>query len=91
MDPANFPKLKGVHPGWVTDAWPKDIILDRAGQWVPGWKVQGKDGEWYPCGVLCDRQALAYAQRRIPAELQTTRVHLPFHRHDHRLAVAGVL
>ena len=59
-----------MHPDWVTDAWPKDIVLDRAGQWVHGWNVQGKDGEWYPCGVVCDRQALAYAKRRIPAELK---------------------
>ena len=51
-------------------AWPKDLMIGADGQWVRGWEVEGKDGEWYPCGVLCDRQALAYARRRIAAELE---------------------
>ncbi len=71
MDPANFPKLRGVHPDWTTEAWPKDLMRDARGEWVRGWQVEGKDGQWYPCGVLCDRQAVDYARRRIPAELQT--------------------
>jgi hypothetical protein len=33
--------------------------------------VQDKQGQWHSCAVLCDRQALAYARRRIPAELKT--------------------
>ena len=41
------------------------------GQWVRGWEVEAKDGPMIPCGVLCDRQALAYAKRRIPPELAT--------------------
>lgn len=32
----------------------------------------------YPCGVLCDRQAVAYAQERIPAELKTHPYHSRF-------------
>ena len=27
MDPANFPKLRGVHPDWTTDAWPDDLMI----------------------------------------------------------------
>jgi hypothetical protein len=71
MDPANFPKLRSVHPDWPTEAWPQDIILDAAGRWIPGWRVRGRDDQWYPCGVLCDRRALDYARKRIPAELAT--------------------
>ncbi len=71
MDPANFPKLRGIHPDWTTAAWPKDLMLDRHGQWVRGWEVEAKDGPRYPCGVLCDRQAPDYARQRIPAELKT--------------------
>ena len=46
-------------------------MLDARGQWVRGWEVEGKDGQRYPCGVLCDRQALEYARQRIPEELKT--------------------
>jgi len=72
MDPANFPKLRGVHPDWTTDAWPKDLMLDENGRWRRGWQVTAKDGEMIPCGVLCDRRAVEYARRRVPAELETT-------------------
>ena len=71
MDPALFPKLHGVHPDWTTEGWPKDIVLGPDGRWVPGWRVRGKDGQWYDCAVLCDRQAIDYARRRIPPELKT--------------------
>lgn len=71
MDPAVFPKLRGVHGDWTTEGWPKDIILGPDGKWIRGWGVQGKEGEWYYCAVLCDRQAIDYARRRIPPELKT--------------------
>ena len=71
MNPANFPKLYGIHPDWTTEAWPHDLMLGPDGDWTRGWRVKGKDGEMYPCGVLCDRQAVDYARRRIPAELKT--------------------
>jgi len=71
MDPANFPNLRGVHPDWTTRAWPKDLMLGADGDWVRGWRVKGKDDQWYSCGVLCDRQAVAYARQRIPPELKT--------------------
>ncbi|MFH1922901.1 MAG: glycoside hydrolase [Planctomycetota bacterium] len=71
MNPANFPNLRGVHPDWTTEAWPDDLMLGPDGDWTRGWRVKGKDGQWYPCGVLCDRQAVEYARRRIPAELET--------------------
>jgi hypothetical protein len=71
MDPANFPHLSGVHPDWTTEAWPNDIMIGSQGDWIKGWEVQGKDGRWYACGVLCDRLAPDYARRRIPADLAT--------------------
>ena len=71
MDPAIFPKLRGVHPDWPTEAWPHDIIVDATGRWVPGWRVRGRDDQWYPCGVLCDSRALDYARKRILPELAT--------------------
>jgi hypothetical protein len=71
MNPANFPKLRGIHADWTTDAWPKDLMLRADGDWERGWRVTGKDDQMYPCGVLCDRQAVEYARRRIPAELKT--------------------
>jgi hypothetical protein len=37
---------------------------------VKGWEVETKDGKMCPCGVLCDRQAPAYAEKRIPADLK---------------------
>jgi hypothetical protein len=71
MDPANFKYLRGVHPDWTTAAWPKDLMLDAAGEWRRGWRVRCKDGKMRPCGVLCDRQAIPYAERRVSAELKT--------------------
>ncbi len=71
MDPANFSKLRYIHPDWTTEAWPKDLMLDSRGQWLRGWEVEAKEGHRIACGVLCDRQAVPYARQRIPAELQT--------------------
>jgi hypothetical protein len=71
MNPAHFPHLRGVHPDWTTAAWPDDLILDADGTPIDGWGVQGRDGTWYHCNVLCDRRALDYARERIPAELAT--------------------
>ena len=72
MDP-NVVKeqLRGVHPDWTQDAWPQDLMLDAKGDRRKGWEVRGKDGNMYPCAVLCDKQALKYAAQRVPAELQT--------------------
>jgi hypothetical protein len=64
-------KLRGKHPDWTQAAWPKDLMLDGNGDWRKGWRVKGKDGVMYPCGVLCDRQALKYARQRVPEELKT--------------------
>jgi hypothetical protein len=71
MNPENFPKLRGLHSDWTSSAWPHDLMLDAGGQWIRGWEVEGKDGQRYPCGVLCDRQAVEYARQRIPPELAT--------------------
>ena len=64
-------KLRGLHPDWTQNAWPDDIMLDEKGQPRTGWRVRGKDGQMYPCAVLCDRQAPEYAAERVPAELET--------------------
>ncbi|MFZ2148239.1 MAG: glycoside hydrolase [Sedimentisphaerales bacterium] len=72
MDPQVVEQqLRRVHPDWTQNAWPKDIMLDKNGDWQKGWQVKGKDGNMYPCGVLCDRQAPKYAQQRVLAELKT--------------------
>jgi hypothetical protein len=64
-------QLRNAHSDWTQDAWPQDIMRDEKGDWRKGWQVRGRDGQMYPCAVLCDRQALPYAARRVPAELQT--------------------
>lgn len=71
MNPENFPQLHHVHPDWTTEAWPHDIVIRPDGSWETGWSVRGKEGVWYDCGVLCDRLAVDYARRRVPAELET--------------------
>lgn len=72
MDPENFPRLRGRHPDWTSEAWANDdLMVGPGGEWVRGWEVRATDGTMIPCGTLCDRQALAYARRRIPAELAT--------------------
>jgi hypothetical protein len=71
MDPANFPKLRGVSRSWTSEGWPKDIMINAKGDWVRGWRVDGKQDEPYWCGVLCDRLAPDYARRRISAEQKT--------------------
>jgi hypothetical protein len=70
MDPATFPKLRGIHPDWTTKAWPADLMRDSSGDWIRGWEVEGRDGKMYPCGVTCDRQAVGYAIDRIGRELK---------------------
>jgi hypothetical protein len=64
-------QLRGLHPDWPQEAWPKDIMIDRNGKPREGWRVRGKDGQMYPCSVLCDKQAPKYARKRITAELKT--------------------
>jgi hypothetical protein len=69
MDPAKFPLLRSIHGDWTTDAWPKDIMIKANGDWEKGWRVRATNGQWLACAVLCDRQALPYAQNRVPREL----------------------
>ena len=64
-------KLRGSHPDWTQAGWPDDLMLDQNGNRREGWRVTGKDGQMYPCGVLCDKQALKHAEQRVPAELKT--------------------
>lgn len=72
MDPDLIAKgiIRGTHLDWTQGGWPKDIILDARGKWIPGWGVKGKDGVMHPCGVLCDSRAVDYAAARVPAELK---------------------
>ncbi len=69
MDPANFDEIGYQHPDWTTQAWPRDLVLEPDGSWTKGWVVEGKNGQRFPCGVLCDRLAVNYARQRIPQEL----------------------
>ncbi len=72
MDPEVVRKhLRRQHPDWTQDGWPEDLMLDARGNWRKGWRVKGTDGNMYPCGVLCDRQAVKYARQRVPQELKT--------------------
>ena len=64
-------KLRGQHPDWTQAGWPEDLMLDQKGNRREGWRVKGRDGGMYPCGVLCDRQAIKHAEQRVPAELKT--------------------
>ena len=71
MNPENFPKLRGIHADWTTEAWPNDIVIKADNSWQKGWAVKGKDDQWYPCGVICDKRAPDYAKKRVPEELKT--------------------
>ena len=72
MNPENFPRLRWIDVNWTSDAWKNhDLMIGANGEWVRGWEVETKDGKMLPCGTLCDRQALAYAKARIPADLAT--------------------
>ncbi len=64
-------RLRRAHGDWTQGGFPEDIMLDRRGKPRSGWKVKGKDGVMYPCAVLCDRQAVDYARKRVGEELKT--------------------
>jgi hypothetical protein len=71
MNPANFPLLKYVQSDWTSEAWKNnDLIFDAKGNWIKGWEVESKDGSRIPCGVLCDKKAPLYADKRISEELK---------------------
>ena len=71
MNPENYSLLRFIHRRWPEEAWPKDIMIGPDGDWIKGWKIEGKEGGMYPCGVVCDRQAPRYARERIAKELET--------------------
>lgn len=71
MDPSRHAEMTWVHPDWVTAAWPRQLVRDRSGRWIPGWRVEDKRGNLVPCGVVCDREILPYAEERISTELRT--------------------
>ena len=72
MNPANFPKLRGVHGDWTTRGLAQGPDARRRRRLDP--RLGGRrrrTASGIRCGVLCDRQAVDYARRRIPAELKT--------------------
>jgi hypothetical protein len=47
-------------------------MLDEKQDRRKGWYVKIKDGTcYYPCGVLCDKQALKFARKRVSNDLKT--------------------
>ena len=72
MDPKHREELPYWHNDWVTEAFPQDIMWSGPSpeQWTHGWPVEAKKGPRIDCAVMCDRQALPYARRRIGAELK---------------------
>ncbi|MDR0326897.1 MAG: glycoside hydrolase, partial [Planctomycetaceae bacterium] len=74
MDPARFDDVGYVHGDWTTDAWDHDLNwISPDGTWRKGWEVEQKDKTKprIPCAVICDAQAVPYAQKRITKELET--------------------
>jgi len=71
MDPASYPLIRYTHGDWPAAAWPKDLMLGPGGDWIKGWEIERKDGPgMIPCGTVCDKQAIPYAERRIGDELK---------------------
>jgi len=70
MDPALFGVVE-EQATWVTEAWPHDRLLGAGGERPKTWWVMGRDGKRYGCVVVCDRQALKYARKRIEKQLET--------------------
>jgi len=72
MDPDLIARgiVRGTHSDWTQSGWPKDIIIDSRGKWIPGWGVKGTDGAMHPCGVLCDSRAVEYGRARVPQDLK---------------------
>ena len=60
------------------DAWPKDLMISADGEWTRGWPVRGTDGNTYPCGVTCDRQAIQYERDILREELSAHPYHCRF-------------
>ena len=91
MDPANFPKLRHRHADWTSAGWPKDVMIDAKGDWIRGWRVDGREGEPYYCGVLCDRLAPGLRPAPHCRRVEDQALSLPVHRHDHGIPLAGML
>lgn len=69
MDPSKFREIGYVHPDWTTPAWPKDLMIGPDGDWIRGWEVKARNGQMIPCGVTCDKEAIKYADLRIPGDM----------------------
>ncbi len=66
-------------PSWPQEAFPDDIVWRNSkGDNENGWGIQGKDGKWYSCAVLCPMQALKYAEKRISEELKVKKYNSRF-------------
>jgi hypothetical protein len=51
------------------EGWPQDLVLNAAGDWVRGWEIRSKQGN-FPGGVVCSPRGLARAKQHIPEELK---------------------
>ena len=51
------------------EGWPEALVLDENGEWIKGWTIKRGLKE-YPGGVVCSKEGLKMARKRIPAELK---------------------
>lgn len=75
MDPEKYPLLPYVSSQWLPEAWPRDLAwIDPNGTLMKGWEVDQKDitQPRIPCGVLCAKTAVPYAEKQIGELLKTT-------------------
>ena len=51
------------------EGWPQDLVLDARGDWVRGWEIRSKQGN-FPGGIVCSPRALERARQHIAEELR---------------------
>ncbi|MGC3957518.1 MAG: hypothetical protein QM813_06025 [Verrucomicrobiota bacterium] len=73
MNPENFPKIRWKHGDWTSEGWPHHMMKDAQNNFIKGWGVEAKDGTMIPCGVLCDKVAIPYAQSASAKNSRPTR------------------
>ena len=71
MDPAIFPQAP-MDPSRLDDRGLAEGPDSRRATAIGSTAGRSRERRrMYPCGALCDRQAVDYARRRIPTELET--------------------
>ena len=80
MNPANFKHFRWIarrigprQPGLVTSSSTPAATGCAAGRW------KATNGQWYPCGVICDKQAPDYARQPDSRGPQNASLPLPVH------------